>query len=86
MGAHGRERVGLAEPRRHAAAEALPDRGLLARGGGVGGDGGGAVLGGADLGAGRGGARASEASKSHRMGGACRLWTRAVEVTDAAVF
>ncbi len=54
MRAHRRQRIGLAEPRRDAAAEAGPDRGVLARGGGVGGDGGGAVLGGADLGRGRG--------------------------------
>ena len=38
VGAHRRERGGLAEPRRHAAAEPRPDRGLLAGGGGVGGD------------------------------------------------
>ena len=66
--------VGLAEPRRHAAAGALPERGLLAGGGGIGGDGGGAVLGGADLG------RAPARRRGGRGGGAVawrrpRLWT-----------
>ena len=75
----GGERRGLAEPRRHAAAGALPERGVLAGGGGVGGDGGGAVLGGADFAVRRGGGEEGEEEKpSHgartsAMDGGCAV-------------
>jgi hypothetical protein len=59
-GAHRLERRGLAEFGGRAAAEACPVGGLLARRGGIGGDGGRAVLRRADLGPGGGGERERE--------------------------